>query len=353
MMMIRKWIWSLLLLLTTASMSAQNAAHIRLDSLFDALSKGGRTMGSICISQNGKVLYSRTLGYSLIDGQHKIPATDKTKYRIASITKMFTATIICQLVQEDKIDFNTTLDTYFPKIPGAKTITIAQLLSHRSGIHNIYEDADFSSWKTTQKTPEEMVALISRNPQEFAADTKAAYSNSNYILLGYIIESICEKPYSEVVKERVITKAGLKNTYYGAKADPTKEESYSYAYNGDWIKQAEADMSILGGAGALISTPEDLNTFIQALFDKKLVKGRYLSKMQTMTDGFGMGMIAYPFGDKTLYGHHGGIDGFTSLLEFYPEDDLAVSFCSNGEAGAINDVVNAVLKIVFENPLEN
>ena len=353
-MLMRKIILSLaMLLLATAIMSAQNTTHARLDSLFDALSAGGKTMGSICISQKGKNIYSRAIGYCVIDGGTKTAATEKTKYRVASITKMFTASIIFQLMQEGRIDYSTPLDKFFPEIPGAKNITIGLMLNHRSGIHNIYDDGDFVSWKTKPKSQDEIVAMIAKNPLDFSPDTKSYYSNSNYILLGYIIEEICDKPYSEVVKDRITAKVGLKNTYYGDKTNLEKGESYSYVYNGDWIKQPEADVSILGGAGALVSTPADLNKFVHALFDNKVIKQRYLTKMQNITEGFGMGMFSFSYGDRTLYGHPGGIDGFSILMEYYPDEDIAVSFCSNGLVGSTNDVVNAVLSILFGKPLEN
>ena len=331
-------------------LSAQNTTKVRLDSLFDALLAGNKAMGSINISLSGKPFYSRAFGYSVIDGSTKVIATEKTKYRVASITKMFTAAIIFQLIQEGKLDFSTTLDEYFPEIQGAKTITIGLMLNHRSGLHNILDDADFTSWKVIPKTDEEMVQMIAKYPLDFTPDSRASYSNSNYILLGYIIEEVCKKPYHDVVKDRIISKIGLKNTYYGGKTDIGKGESYSYVYNNGWSKEPEADMSVLGGAGALVSTPSDLTRFIEALYAHKLMKQRYLPKMQNIQDGYGMGMFQFKLGDRTAYGHPGGIDGFNSVLEYFPDDEIALCICSNGLVGQINDLVTAVMNIVFNDP---
>jgi len=351
-MMMRKFILFIMLFITaTTIMSAQSTTKERLDSLFDALAAGGRTMGSICISEGGRPIYSRAIGYSFIDG--RVPATEKTKYRIASITKMFTAAIIFQLIQEGKLDYSTTLDRYFPELPGAKTITIGMMLSHRSGLYNILDDPNWPAWKEKPKTQDEIVAMIKKYPLDFTPDSKAEYSNSNYILLGYIIEDIFDKPYKEVVHDRVISKAGLKNTYYGDKTNIDNGESYSYVYNNDWTRQPEADMSILGGAGALISTPADLNKFIVAVYKHKLFKQRHLDKMQNIVDGYGMGMESFTVGAHKAYGHHGGIDGFSSVLEYFPDDDIAISYCSNGQVSSVNDVVNAALNIVFDNSLNN
>jgi D-alanyl-D-alanine carboxypeptidase len=347
-MMARKLIISFILFIAASAIMQAQTIQTRLDSLFDALSASHRAMGSISISQGGRVIYSRATGYSAIDATAKVPATTDTKYRIASITKMFTAAMIFQLIQEGEIETSTTLDEYFPKLPGAKNITIGMMLSHRSGIHNILDDPDWGSWKDKAKTQSEMLAMIGKYPLDFTPGSKASYSNSNYILLGYIIEQICDKPYKEAVNERIISKIGLKNTYCGAKTDISKGECYSYAYSNDWTKQVEADMSILGGAGSILSTPADLNTFIVALYSNKIVKSSSLEQMLDITDGYGMGIIPFPLGQRTGYGHNGGIDGFSSLLEYFPDDDLAISYCSNGITGTAGDVVNAALTIVFD-----
>lgn len=343
----RKMIVAVGLLLVTTMLSAQSTTKERLDSMFDALSTGNRSMGSICVSQDGKVIYCRAIGYSAIDGHTRVAATDDTKYRIASITKMFTAAIIFHMIQEGKIDYSGTLDDYFPKLPGAKRITIEMLLNHRSGLHNIFDDGDFTSWKTIPRTKDEIVQMIGRFPLEFTPGAKAAYSNSNYILLGYIIEHEYKKSYRDVVQDWVISKVGLKNTYYGDRADLAKGECYSYVYNNQWDRQPEADMGLLGAAGALVSTPTDLNKFIESVYENKFFKARHLKRMQEIRDGYGMGMYRFTFGDHTGYGHPGSIDGFNSVLEYFPDDKVAISYCSNGTITPVNDIVNGVLRIVF------
>lgn len=345
--MMRKWIFCAALLILATMMPAQDRMHQRLDSLFASLAESNKAMGSVCITQNGKVLYHHATGYSLIDGNQKKAATESTRYRIASITKMFTAVIIFQLVQEGKIDFSNTLDEYFPQMPGASKITIEMMLNHHSGLHNILDDPDYPNWKEIPKKQEEVLKMISKYPLDFPPDSKASYSNSNYILLGYIIESICKKPYSEVVKERVISKAGLKNTYYAGKTNIDLGESYSYVYTTAWTKQPEADVSILAGAGGLISTPEDLTKFIESLYGRKIIRHRYVTMMQNIKDGFGLGMAQFPYADRVSYGHIGNIDGFNSILQYFPDDKLSVCYCSNGLSIPINDVMNAVLGIVF------
>jgi len=315
---------------------------------FNVLAEKNKAMGSVAISKNGTILYSRSVGYSFSAGKDKKSATISTKYRIGSITKMFTATLVFQLIDEGKIQLTTTLGTYFPNIPNADKITIGNLLNHRSGLHNFTDDSTYASWMTTSKTQDEMIALFAQNKPDFYPDEKTAYSNTNYVLLGYIIEKVTKQPYAKVLNKRIVGKARLLNTYYGTKTDVKKEESYSYVYLADWQQQPETDMSIPGGAGAIVSTPIDLTKFIEALFSFKLVSKNSLAQMKTIKDRMGMGMFQLPFYDRRAYGHNGSIDGFESTLVYFPEDSLAVSYCTNGEVYPLNSILVGILSIYFK-----
>ena len=333
--------------LTFTTVLPQNINKAKLDSLFNALSEKNKAMGSVAVSKNGTVLYSRAIGYSYISGTEKKPATTATRYRIGSISKMFTASMIFQLIEEGKIKLITTLDTYFPEIPNASKITISNLLNHRSGIHNFTDDPEYMTYMTQPKTEDEMVKIISKNKVDFEPNAKASYSNSNFLLLGYIIEKITKQPYSKNLEKRICSKIGIKDTYIGKKTDLVNNESYSYKFESEWKQQPETDMSIPGGAGSIISTPTDLTRFVNALFSIKLVSQSSLNQMKTLTDGIGMGMFQFPFYDKKAYGHNGGIDGFVSNVAYFPEDSLAVSYCTNGMVYPLNDILIGILSACF------
>jgi len=326
---------------------AQSINKPKLDSLFSILAEKNKAMGSLTISKNGTVLYSRAIGYSSITNDEKKPSTTLTKYRIGSITKMFTATMIFQLIEEEKIKLTTTLDTYFPNIPNAKTITISNLLNHRSGLHNFTSDPEYQLWMTHPKTQEEMLDLISKTKVDFQPNEKAAYSNTNFVVLGYIIEKIDKLAYSKSLEKRITSKIGLSHTYMGGKINLVKNECYSFQYTSNWEQAPETDMSIPGGAGSIVSNPTDLTRFIESLFSLKLVSQNSLNQMKTITDGFGMGMIQFPFYTKKAFGHNGGIDGFVSNLSYFPEDSLAIAYCTNGQTYPMNDILIGVLSICF------
>jgi D-alanyl-D-alanine carboxypeptidase len=331
---------------------AQTLNTAKLDSLFNTLAENNRAMGSVAISKNGVILYTKAIGYSYINDGKKVPATTQTKYRIGSITKMFTATMIFQLIEEGKLSLTTTLDKYFPNVPNAKTITIGNMLSHRSGIYNLTADPDFTAWMVKPKTKQELLDMIAKSKPDFAPDEKTGYSNTNYLLLGYIIETISGMPYKEALKERITSKLGLTNTYAGGKIDVKNNESYSYMYANGWEPETETDMSIPGGAGVIESTPADLVQYITALFDGKLVSQSSLDKMKAITDGIGMGLIQMPYYSRKALGHNGGIDGFMSDLYYFTDDSAAVAYCSNGQVYRLNDIMQGVLNIYYNKKYE-
>lgn len=345
----RKKIFLTILLtgLSFGTVFSQGLNKSKLDSLFNILIEKNKGMGSLSLSKNGTVLYSRAIGYSFISGMEKISATEKTKYRIGSITKMFTATMIFQLIEEGKLNLTTTLDKYFPKLPNADKITISNLLNHRSGLHEFTDDPDYDTWMALPKTQDEILALISKHNVDFQPNEKADYSNSNYVILGYILEMVSKQSYLKNLEERITSKIGLSNTYAGSKINKNNNESFSYRFDGNWEQANETDMSIPSGAGCIVSTPTDLTKFIEALFSLKLVSENSLTQMKTITDNYGMGMRQIPFYTKRAYGHNGRIDGFVSNLAYFPEDSLAISFCSNGEIYPVNGILIGVLSIYF------
>lgn len=334
--------------LSFGTVHAQSFDKAKMDQLFDVLAQKEKAMGSITLSKNGNVIYSRAIGYSSITAANKKPSTILTKYRIGSITKMFTTTMIFQLVEERKIKLTTTLDAYFPKLPNANKITIGNLLNHHSGLHNFTNDPEYATYMAQPKTQDEMLAIFAKSNVDFQPNEKAEYSNTNFVILGFIIEKITKQSYSINLKQRITSKIGLSNTYYGGKTNTNNNECFSFQFVGNWKQMPETDMSIPGGAGAVVSTPTDLTKFIEALFSLKLIKQSSLDQINTISEGFGMGMFQIPFYDHKAFGHNGGIDGFGSNLAYFPDDGLAIAYCTNGMAYPLNDILIGVLSIYFK-----
>jgi CubicO group peptidase (beta-lactamase class C family) len=341
---------TLLTLLLVATSDAQTLDKAKLDQFFDRLLEKNKGMGSLTLAKDGAVLYSRSFGYRQINGNENQPLTAETKYRIASITKTFTAVMIFQLVEEGKLKLTDPLDRFFPQIPNAARITIGQILAHRSGIHNLEADG---SWGKQPRTKEEMVARIAQGQPDFEPDSRHLYSNTGYHLLGYIVEKVGGKPYQEALKERITSRVGLKDTYLGAgNIDPSKNEALSYHYIGGWKEAAELDFTIVAGAGGILSTPADMTKFIQALFDLKLVSQNSLTQMTTMRDGEGMGMEPHSFAGKTCFGHTGGSGSSGAWLTYCPEERLALAYATNAKIYEVRKIVTGVFDIYWNRPIE-
>jgi CubicO group peptidase (beta-lactamase class C family) len=329
---------------------AQTFNKAKMDSLMDAINANSRAMISVAIRQNGELLYSRAIGYSAISPTNKIPATTQTRYRIGSISKVFTSVIIFQLIEEGKLTLATPLAKFFPELPNASKITIAEMLNHSSGLHNFTDDSTYVALMIKPTTHVEMLLKFRNQKSDFEPGTKNAYSNTNFVLLGYIAEKLDKKPYAEILKTRITNKIGLRDTYYGGKINPANQEAQSYYWDDKWKQATETDMSVPGGAGALVSTPADLTKFMDALFAGKLISDSSLVHMTTQKGGFGMDLIAIPFYGKTGYGHNGGIDGFLSHASYFSNGKIAVSYTTNGSNLNLNDVLIAMLSMAFNQP---
>ncbi|WP_443943926.1 serine hydrolase domain-containing protein [Pedobacter sp. AW1-32] len=317
-----------LLLILPCFSFAQQLNVKGLDSLFTALKSNDKFMGTFAIAINGKSVFSRAIGFR--DIETKQIASIESKYRIGSISKIFTATLVMKAIEEHKIKLDQTLDTFFPSVKNNEKITITNLLSHRSGIHNLTSLPDFMQWNTQKKSREELVKIIADGGTDFEPGTKYAYSNSNYILLTFILETVYKKSFSELLNAKIIKPLKLTNTYVGSKISLNANEANSYGFDNGWKKETETDMSIPLGAGAIVSNVMDLNTFMFALMENKIVSDTSLKQMEMMTDGYGLGIKSFYYHDKFGFGHTGGIDGFSSILGYFPADKISIAVLSNG-----------------------
>ena len=340
----------LILTLFTGVSFGQKLDTDKLNIYFDSLEKHNKFMGSVSLLIGNDIIYNRQTGYSDIESQ--IRPNDSTKYRIGSISKTFTATLIFQAIDDGKLTLNKSIKKWFPKIQNSKKITIENLLNHSSGIHNFTNDLTYQSYYTEPKSESEMLDIIIKAGSDFDPGSKAAYSNSNYVLLSYVLEKIYKKSYSELLNDQIVHKLNLKHTFYGKQINPDNNECFSYMFDEEWKKQPETDMSIPIGAGAIVSTPSDLNLFAKALFNGQLISENSMERMKSIASGFGMGIFKIPFQDKTSYGHNGGIDGFSSSFGYFPEEKFGFSLVSNGSNYDNNKIAITLLKCMFKEPYE-
>lgn len=344
--MIKKLPLFIFLIILTHFSFSQSFDKAKLDAYFDTLGQYNKFMGSVAIAQNGHLIYNRTLGFANIKEQQK--ANESTKYRIGSISKTFTAALIFKAIDEKKISLDQTIQKFFPDIKNADKITIANLLYHRSGIHDFTDDKEeYLKWHTQPKTEKEMLAMISKGGIDFEPGTKSDYSNSNYLLLSYILEKTFKMPYAKILDKYIVKPLALTNTFLGKKINSKNNEASSYRFEGDWKLADETDISIPLGAGGIVSTPIDLVKFSTALFEGKVISQNSLVQMKTVNGKYGMGILAIPFYDKAGFGHSGSIDGFSATFSYFSDGNIAYSLTSNGTNFNNNSISLAVLSAVF------
>ena len=321
-----------------------------LDAYFDHLHRHNRFMGSVAVLSGGEIVYRRSVG--MADIEQQITNTDRTRHHIGSISKTFTAALILQLAEEGKLRLDQPLSDFYDGFPVADDITIKRLLHHRSGLFSFTDDPEYTSWMTEPKSRDELLELMRNYELHFEPGSRTEYSNSNYLLLGFIIEDVTGMSYQDVLEARITGPLGLEDTYYGMQISTDRNESYSYAYSDGWERKPETDMSIPHGAGALLSTPTDVVRFAHALFNGKVLEPASLEKMTHLKDGFGMGLMRYVFHDIAGFGHTGGIDGFQSNLAVFPDEDLYIAFAANAIAWTNSGLLIVMLDAWHGKPVE-
>ncbi|MDY0903305.1 serine hydrolase domain-containing protein [Pedobacter sp. CFBP9032] len=331
---------------------AQLLNTVKLDSFFKAVSSNSQVMGSVLITKEGKSIYQKTIGYSQIDGEKKIPATLQTRYRIGSISKSFTAVMIFQLIEEKKISLDTKLSMFFSQLPNADRITIAHLLNHTSGLSDYVNEN--KEWITVPHTKEELLDKIAMVKPHFEPGAKQQYSNGGFLLLGYIIEKLTGQTYQAALKQRITDKIKLKNTIAATINNSQTLEARPYIFNGSLVPIKDIYFPNIVGVGDILSTPQDLSVFINSLANGKLVSTQSYNYMKTFSGNnlLGMGLLKSHFYEKILLGHNGGTSGSYSAMYMVPEDGVTFIITTNGMNYALNDVLLVLLKAYYNRPYE-
>lgn len=325
---------------------AQDQKVIRLDSLFHSLEANQMAMGGISIYVEGKEVYQKSFGHA--DISNRMKGDRSTQYRIGSITKTFTATLILQLVDEQKLSLDTMLSSFFPQIPNAHKITIEALLKHRSGLFNITDAPDVTEWIRHPQTREQMLDRFVKHGVIFEPNERSEYANTNYILLSYIAEEIEGKSFSDLLAARITRPLELDRTAYGKVIETQNNEALSYFFeDSQWVTASETHLSAPMGAGALVSTPTQLNRFYEHLFNGNLVSKTALAQMKDQSTGMGMGLMDFPVMGMEGYGHFGGIDGFQSVAVYFPKKQMSFTIGLNGNKETIQSILLPVFEIWF------
>ena len=324
----------------------QSFNGLKLDSFFTALSVNNKCMGSFVINKNGINIYNKSIGFANNDSSL---ATNETLYRIGSVTKMYTATMIFQLIDENKITLNSKLSNFYPQMPNASKITIEILLSHRSGLYDYTNDQKDLSWITKKQSTETILSQIEKGRTHFLPNKKFSYCNSGYFLLAKIIEKITKETYNQNLQKRICDKIGLVKTFapFNNVLNVNEAEPFSFEKN-KWEKITDIYFPNAVGVGDILATPTDLAKFVEALLGGKLVSKASLFSMKTFKDAsFGMGIMKVPFYKRIGYGHGGDTFGTHTIVSNFPQDSITIASAINGDNFDPNEISIALLSIYF------
>jgi CubicO group peptidase (beta-lactamase class C family) len=323
------------LLLSKTLLAAPPASPERMDQVVKYYVGANRFSGAALVARGDKVLFSKA--YEFANLEWRIPNTTTTKFRIGSVTKQFTAAAVLLLEERGKLKTDDLIKTYFPEAPDAwKNITLAQLLSHTSGVPNYTDTKEIVKLSAQQMTPTEIVNTVRDRPLDFPPGEQMRYSNTGYVLLGIAIEKASGTTYEKFLQENIWTPLGMKDSGYDKHATIIPQRASGYAQGPEGLQHSfYTDMSTPFSAGALYSTVGDLLIWQRALFGKKVLSEASLNKMTTPVKGdYGYGLFIHKAGDRRVIEHGGGISGFNSHLSYIPDEQIVVIALSNMSGGA-------------------
>ncbi len=294
--------------------------------------------GAVLVGIDGKIVFENA--YGLGDEEWSASNTIHTKFRIASLSKQFTAACILLLQERGRLNVHDPISRYMSDLPASwQAITIHQLLTHTSGIPNSTNSSENTRIDRTGATPQQLIGLVTDKPMDFKPGTRWNYSNTGYILLGMIVEKISGQSYADFLQANIFEALGMRDSGYDIAKDILKERASGYEITDGHIANADfIDMSVPFSAGGIYSTVEDLYRWSEALAENgKLLSADSLKQMFTEYPeathegqhyGYGVVISRLKFG-KLLYYHGAGVKGFSSSLQRYPKDRVCIVVLSN------------------------
>jgi len=327
---------ALLTLAIAAGAAAQGVAEV--DAIVKkVLDANAAPSVGVAVVRDGKVIVAK--GYGLTDVAAGTKADENTGFQIASVTKQFTAAGIMLLVEEGKIKLDDPLSKHVADVPQKwDAVTIRQLLNQVSGIPNYTAGGKLVSDKTYTKP--EIVGLVRDVPMSFDPGTRWEYSNTNYFLLGMVIEKVSGKSYPDYMRDRIFKPLGMDSSVINTSGLAIRNAAAGHIFaNGKWEKSGNDDPSQPFAAGAIVSTPTDMGKWAAAVSEGKLPKKSSWDEAfapAKLSDGkltnYGFGWEVGTPGDVGYVAHSGGIRGFNSYHVRFPSENVSVVVLVNGNS---------------------
>ncbi|MBC8028009.1 MAG: serine hydrolase [Steroidobacteraceae bacterium] len=325
-------------------------AHTYLQARADA----GTFSGTVLLAQGSRTLFVRGYGFASEKSGRRNDVT--TRFATASITKTFTAALIMKLRAEGRLALQDSICRHLAPCPAHwQSVTLHHLLTHTAGVPDYARTADFPRRMHESRSTKDLLAEFRERPLEFTPGARYSYSNSNYVLLGAALEKAGGKPYGELLRERIFSPLGMRDSGL----DGGKRADLATGHKPHGVRNVEAefvDPTWLYSAGAIYSTVGDLAKWTRALQTGELLPRADVALMWSAEHGkYGYGwQLLGPSAqtlNRRLVFHAGGTTGFATDLLFYPDDDVTVVLLANLLPVPLADISRDLSAIVFgENP---
>ena len=324
-----------------------------IDELLKAYSNQNSFNGSVLIAQKGEILLQKGYGYK--NAAANSFNDPNTIFQIGSITKQFTSAVILQLQEQGKISVHDNLSKYIPDYPNGDSISIENLLTHTSGIHNFNDNAFMKTNAAKPIKLDSIIMLFKHVATDFKAGTNYNYSNSNYILLGFIIEKITGKSYYQNIRERIFQPLQMNHSGFNFTSLKSADKAVGYSKLNSKHKNISVvvDSSIMYAAGGIYSTVSDLYKWDRALYTNKIIHDSSLQKAFTpYKNNYGYGwMIDSAYGKKAVM-HEGATLGFTSFIGRIPVDSICIILLDNKQSNGLIKIAEDINSILNNQPYD-
>jgi D-alanyl-D-alanine carboxypeptidase len=315
-----------------------------------AISQQGIPGMTVALAKNGTMLYAQAYGSSDI-ATHSSSQTN-TIFEIGSITKQFTAALIMKLQEQGQLHVDDSISAYLPDYKFPSAITLRMLLTHTSGLANYTTFTQYPSWATNGVSEATVLSAVSQASLLFPPGTQWSYSNSNYFVLGVIIEKLSGHSYAANLEQYLFQPLGLTNTYFSL--PPPAQSAIGYTLQaGSAIPALVCDRSTAFAAGALSSNVFDLVSWDNALINGKVVSPASFTAMTTPVNpaipgggSYGFGLFLRTFDNHPTIWHSGGINGFTAETNVFLDSGFAVVVLTNSDAANPDTIATEIMGAV-------
>jgi CubicO group peptidase (beta-lactamase class C family) len=323
-----------------------------VESLFSHYTVDERSGISVLVIRDGDKIFNRSFGFAEISAKRK--ATNATNYRIASVTKSFTAMAVLMLRDQGKLKLEDPLSSFFPGLPSfAGEITVKEMINHTSGLKS-YGDAP----KGTTFTDMDILRVVEKQDStKFVPGSRFSYSNTAYVLLGLIVQKVSGLSLADFVRRNIFVPLKMKNSTFNNREGKIINRAYGYNLrNGKLVLEDQSDASYLQGDGGIYSSIDDFYHWDQALYSDKLLSRKTMDEIFSPSSTEAVGLdygygwyIENRFGTKRV-SHSGGTTGFSSYYVRYPEKKFSiVIFANQNEGLALDPIIMAIERIYLQN----